>query len=77
VVIVVGAPTVRTFDMISSTSHHGQWGGVSFKISGEERQFQSQLTEDKKSKVSGSAPHYLYHRRKLKRPFGTHVRDSA
>jgi hypothetical protein len=59
------------------TSHHGQWGGVSFKISGEEMRFLSQLTEDQKSKVSGLTPRYLYRRGKMKRPFGTHIRDSA
>jgi hypothetical protein len=50
---------------------------MSFKISGEGRQFLSQLIEDRNSKVSGSAPRYLYHRRKLKRRFGTHARDNV
>jgi hypothetical protein len=63
--------------MISPTSHHGQWSGASFKISGEKRQFLSQLAEDQKSKASISAPRYLYRRGKLKRPFRTHARDSA
>jgi hypothetical protein len=60
--IAVGAPTARTFAVISPTSHHRQWSGASFKINDEERQFLSQLTEDQKCKVSDSAPHYLYRR---------------
>jgi hypothetical protein len=31
--IVVGAPTAMAFDMISLTSHHGQWSRASFKNS--------------------------------------------
>jgi hypothetical protein len=53
--IMVGAPTARTFVMISLTSHHRKWSGATFKISGEERRFLSQITEDQKSKVSNSA----------------------
>jgi hypothetical protein len=64
--IVVGAPTTRMFVMTSPASHHGHWSGVSFKNSGEERQILSQLTEDQKSKVSSSTPHYLHHKGKLK-----------
>jgi hypothetical protein len=59
--------------MISLTTHHGQWSRASFKISGKERRFLSQLTEDRKSKVSGSAPHYLYRKGKLNRSFKTHT----
>jgi hypothetical protein len=54
----MGAPAARTIDVIFFTSHHGQWSGASFKISGEERQFPSQLTEDQKSKLSDSTPRY-------------------
>jgi hypothetical protein len=35
--ITVGAPDTRTFAVNFPISHHRQWGGVSFKISGEER----------------------------------------
>jgi hypothetical protein len=59
--------------VISPTSHHGQSGGASFKINGEERSFLSQLAEDQKSKVSSLAPRYLYFRGKPKRPFETHA----
>jgi hypothetical protein len=31
--ILVEAPAPRTIIMVSPTSHHGQWSGVSFKIS--------------------------------------------
>jgi hypothetical protein len=75
--IAAGTPASSTFAMISPTRHHGQRSGVSFKISGEERRLLSQLIKDQKSKMSGSAPRYLYHRGKLKRPSGTDVRDSA
>jgi hypothetical protein len=64
--IAVGTPTASTFTVISPTRHHGQQSGVSFKIRGEERLFLSQLTEDQKSKMSGLAPCYLYHRGKPK-----------
>jgi hypothetical protein len=37
VAIVAGAPATRMLAMVSPTSHHGQWSGASFKISGEER----------------------------------------
>jgi hypothetical protein len=75
--IAAGAPATSMFAMISPTSHHGQWSEASFKISGEERQFLSQLAEDQKSKVSNSAPRYLYHRGKPKWSFRTHTWDSA
>jgi hypothetical protein len=39
--------------------------------------FLSKLAEDQKSKVSGSTPRYLYHRRKPKRSFKTHVWNSV
>jgi hypothetical protein len=42
-------------------SHFALLKWLSFKISSEGRQFLSQLTKDQESKVSGSAPHYLYH----------------
>jgi hypothetical protein len=77
VAIVIGAHVVRAFAVISPTSHHGVWGGASFKINGKKRQFLSQLTKEQKSKASGLAPHYLYRRGKPKQPFGTHARDSA
>jgi hypothetical protein len=32
--------------LVSPTRQHGQWSGVSFKISGEERRSLSQLAED-------------------------------
>jgi hypothetical protein len=76
-VMAAGTPATGTFTMVSPTSHHGQWSRASFKIGGEERQFPSQLTQDQKSKVSGLAPRYLYHRGKLKRPFRTHAWDNA
>jgi hypothetical protein len=63
--------------MISPTSHCRQWGRMSFKISGKGRQFLSQLIKNRKSKVSGLAPHYLYHRRKPQRQFETHAWDNA
>jgi hypothetical protein len=75
--IAVGAPAASTFAVISPTSHHGQWCVATFKINGEERQFLSQLAEDQKSKVSASAPRYLYRWGKPKWPFGTHAWDSA
>jgi hypothetical protein len=34
-------PTPRTFAMVSTTSHHRQWSGVSFKIGSEELCFWS------------------------------------
>jgi hypothetical protein len=37
--IVVGSPSPRTLAAVSATSHHGQWGGVTFKIGGEEGRF--------------------------------------
>jgi hypothetical protein len=74
---VVGALTARAFAVISPSSHHRQWSGAIFKISGELSRFLSQLNEDQKSKVRGLAPHYFYHRGKLKRPFGTHAQDSS
>jgi hypothetical protein len=77
VVIMVGAPITGTFAMVSPTSHHGRRSKASFKIGGGERQFPSQLTEDQKSKVSSLTPHCLYHRGKLKHPFGTHAWDNA
>jgi hypothetical protein len=46
--------------------HHGQWGRMSLKISGEGRLFLSQHPEGRKGKVGGSAPRYLHRRRKLK-----------
>jgi hypothetical protein len=67
--IMAGAPAGRTYAVVTPISHHGQWSGGSFKISGEERRFLSKLAEDRKRKVSGSAPRYLYHREKLKRSF--------
>jgi hypothetical protein len=76
-VIMVGVPVARTFTVISPTSYHGQWSGASFKISGVERQFLYQLVEDQKSKVSGSAPRYLYRRGKPKWSFKTHAWDSV
>jgi hypothetical protein len=33
----VGALTPRMLVVVSPTSHHGQWSGVSFKIRDEER----------------------------------------
>jgi hypothetical protein len=54
--------------VVSPTSHHRQWSRASFKISGDEWQFLSQHSEDRKSNVSGSAPRRL---------FGTHTRDNA
>jgi hypothetical protein len=63
---MMGAPAVRTFAMISPTSHHKQWSEVSFEINGEERQFLSSLTGDQKSMVSGLGPRYLYCRGKPK-----------
>jgi hypothetical protein len=63
---MVGASATWTFAMISPTSHHGQWSEASFKISCEERRFPSQLAKDQKIKVSGSAPHFLYHREEPK-----------
>jgi hypothetical protein len=39
---------------------------VTFKISGREKPFLSQLAEDQKSKVSGLTPRYLYRKGKLK-----------
>jgi hypothetical protein len=75
--IMAGTPTASTFVVVSPTIHHGQWSGVSFKINGEERQLLSQLAKDQKSKISGLAPRYLYHRGKPKRPFETHAWDSA
>jgi hypothetical protein len=75
--ITVGAPTVGTSVVVYPTSHHRRWSRVSFKISGGERRFLPQLANNKKSMVSGSTPRHLYYRGKLKRPFGTHVRDSA
>jgi hypothetical protein len=77
VAIVIGAHAVRAFAVISPTSHHGVWGGASFKINGKKRQFLSQLTKEQTSKASGLAPHYLYRRGKPKQPFGTHAQDSA
>jgi hypothetical protein len=76
-VITTGAPAIGMFTMVSPTGHHGQQSRESFNISGEERQFSSQLIEDQKSKVSDSAPHYLYHRGKLKLPFRTNAQDNA
>jgi hypothetical protein len=58
----VGVPATRTLVVVSPTSNHGQWSGASFKISGEERQFLSQLTRDRKSKVSSLTPRNLYHK---------------
>jgi hypothetical protein len=43
VTIAVVTLAAGTFAVISPTRHHGQWSGASFKISGEERQFLSQL----------------------------------
>jgi hypothetical protein len=63
---VEGAPSIRTFAMISPTSHYGQLGRMTCNISGAGRQFLSQLIEDQKRKVSGLTPSYLYRRRKLK-----------
>jgi hypothetical protein len=77
VVIVVGAPAVGMFAMVSPTSHDGRWSRASFKIGGKERQFPSHLAEDEKSKVSDLAPYCLNHRGKLKRSFRTHTRDNA
>jgi hypothetical protein len=34
--IMVGDPSIRVLAKIFPTSHHGQWGRMSFKISGEE-----------------------------------------
>jgi predicted glycosyltransferase involved in capsule biosynthesis len=46
---------------------------LSFKISGEERQFLSQLIRDQESKASGLAPCHLYHRRESEQRFRTHA----
>jgi hypothetical protein len=62
--------------MVSPTSHHRRRSRASFKIGGEERRFPSQHTKDQKSKVSNSAHHNLYHRGKLRWPFGTHAWDN-
>jgi hypothetical protein len=75
--MTMGAPTIGMFAMVSPTSHHEQQSRASFKIGGKERRFPSQLTKDQKSKVSGSVPRCLYHKGKLKRPFGTHAWDNA
>jgi hypothetical protein len=37
--IMAGALAPRMLAMVSTTSHHGQWSGESFKISGEEEHF--------------------------------------
>jgi hypothetical protein len=58
----VGASTTRSLALVSPTNHHGQWSGASFKISGKERRFLSQLAKDRKSKANSLTPHYLYHR---------------
>jgi hypothetical protein len=60
--IMVRAPTTRTLAVVSPTSHHEQWSGVSFKVSGNERRFLSQLIKDRKSKGSTLASRYLHHR---------------
>jgi hypothetical protein len=60
--IIAGAPTAGTSAMVTPTSHCGQRSRVSFRINGRERRFPSQLTEDQKSKVCVSSPHYLYHK---------------
>jgi hypothetical protein len=75
--IMAGAPTTRMFTVVSPTSHRRQWNRASFKISGEERPFLPQLAGDLKSKVSDSAPCYLYHNEKTKKSFRTHARDSV
>jgi hypothetical protein len=36
---MVGAHAPRMLVVVSATSHHGQWSGASFKISGEEEHF--------------------------------------
>jgi hypothetical protein len=42
VAIMTGAPSPRTLTVVSPATHHGQWGRVSFKISGEKRRFLSE-----------------------------------
>jgi hypothetical protein len=74
---MAGALTIRTFATISPTSHYGQRGRISLKISGKRRQSLSQLIEDQENKVISSTPHHLYHTRKPKRWFGTHTQIDA
>jgi hypothetical protein len=76
-VIVAGAPTIRTSATIFTTCHHGQWCRMSLKIRGEGRRFLSQLLEGRKGKVGGSASRYLHRRRKLTRQLGTRARDNV
>jgi hypothetical protein len=41
--IMVRAPTPRSLVLVSATSHHEQWSGARFKISGKEGRFYSNL----------------------------------
>jgi hypothetical protein len=79
VAIMVGAPAPRTLAMVSTTSHHRQWSGVSLKIGGEERWFLFQLAGDWNSKVNSSSPRFplFVLQRKSQRPLKTHARNSA
>jgi hypothetical protein len=62
--IAAGTPAVGTSAVIIPLSHRKQWSKVSFRINGEEGKLSSYLAEGPRSKVSGLAPHYLYHRNK-------------
>jgi hypothetical protein len=37
--IIARAPTPRTFTIVSTTIHHGQWSGMSINIGGKEGHF--------------------------------------
>jgi hypothetical protein len=54
---MAGAPAIRMFAAIFTTSHHGQRrAGWVLKISTKGRRFLPQLAEGQKGKVAGSAP---------------------
>jgi hypothetical protein len=63
-VIATGTPVAGIFAIATSTSHHRQWSRVSLRINGGEGKLLSRLIKVQRSKVSGSAPRYLYHRGK-------------
>jgi hypothetical protein len=77
VAIAAGSPAMGMSAIVTLTSNHRQQSRVSFRIHGGEQRFPPELAEDQKNKVSGSTPYYLCDRGKPKRPFGTHVQDSA